>query len=663
MRIPGSPVPVHTQLWLLGAVALVVMPHVPRLPWWLALPAAAVMLFRLLMLRRQGGHARLRGLLPLLTLATAAAVYLHYHTLLGRDAGVALLVSMLLLKLLEVHTTRDALLVVFLGYFVVITNFLFTQSIMIACYMFATTLVITATLAVIARRGTPRPVRAQLRLSGVLLAQAVPLMLVLFVFFPRIAGPGWGLPKDSSAGMTGLSDSMTPGAISALAQSDAVAFRVKFDGTAPAAALRYWRGPVLWHTDGRRWTPGHLEVRPRSPQQQVRYSGQPVNYSVTLEGHGKNWLLALDLPVDISVPALHSVDFQFLAYKPVQQRLRYRATSWPQYHTGSLDPALRSAALQLPEQLSTRVQSLARDWRSRAADDAALVQLALEYFNTGPFVYTLQPPLLGSDPVDEFLFTTRRGFCEHYAAAFVVLMRSAGIPARVVTGYQGGAYNPLGDYWLIRQSDAHAWAEVWLPDTGWQRVDPTAAVAPERIENPLDPGAQLAGAPARFLVSQHSLLGRSWRALGYALDALNNNWNDWVLSYSPERQLALLAALGIGKASWKQLALLLVILMSGLLLGIALWMLARQPRAPADPVLRAWRTFCRRLSRLGIERAPGEGPQDLARRASSAQPALAGQVALISDLYIRLRYGKPAHDSRQLAQLLRLVRQFPRRGE
>jgi transglutaminase-like putative cysteine protease len=653
---------VQTQVWLLTAVVLVVMPHIPRLPLWLALSAAVVMLFKLLMLRRTGSQGTLRGLLQLLTLASAGGVYLHYHTLLGRDAGVALLVSMLLLKLLELRTARDAHLVVLLGYFLVITNFLFTQTILIALYMFVTTTVITATLAVIARGDTPRPVRDQLRLAGVLLAQAVPLMLVLFVFFPRIAGPGWGLPEDSNSGMTGLGNSMTPGAISSLAQSDDIAFRVKFIGAAPAAALRYWRGPVLWHTDGRTWTPGRMELKPRIPEQETRYSGTPVRYTVTLEGHDKHWLLALDLPADISVPALHSIDFQFLAYRPVQQRTRYQATSWPRYHTGPLAPRLRSAALQLPGHVSERVQALARDWRSRAADDQAVVQLALDHFNTRPFIYTLQPPLLGNDPVDEFLFSTRRGFCEHYAAAFVVLMRSAGIPARIVTGYQGGEYNPLGDYWLIRQSDAHAWAEVWLPDSGWQRVDPTAAVAPERIENPLDPGAQLAGAPARFRLSEHSLLARGWRGLHHALDALNNSWNEWVLSYGPERQLALLAALGISKASWKHLALILVLLLTVLLLGIALWMLVRKPQEPADPVLRAWRKFCRRLSRLGIERGPGEGPQDLSRRVSSAHPDLAGQVALISGLYIQLRYGRPAHGRRRLAQLQRLVRQFPRRG-
>ena len=662
MQKPGTPVPVHTQTWLLTAVALVVMPHIPRLPWWLAFPAAAVMLFKLLMLRRSGNRGTSRILLLLLTLTSAAGIYLHYHTLLGRDAGVALLVSMLLLKLLELQTGRDALLVVFLGYFLVITNFLYTQTILIALYMFATSIVITATLAVITRGAGHRPVREQLRLAGVLLAQAVPLMLVLFVFFPRIAGPGWGLPKDSTAAMTGLSDSMTPGAISSLAQSDNIAFRAKFIGAAPAAAQRYWRGPVLWHTDGRTWTPGQLELQPRTPQQQVRYAGTPVRYTITLEGHNKHWLLALDLPVDISVPALHSVDYQFQAYKPVQQRLRYSATSWPDYQTGSLTPQLRSAALQLPENLSERVQSLVRDWRRRATDDPAVVQQALEHFNTRPFVYTLQPPLLGKDPVDEFLFATRRGFCEHYAAAFVVLMRTAGIPARIVTGYQGGEYNPLGDYWLIRQSDAHAWAEVWLPDSGWQRVDPTAAVAPERIEHPLDTGAQLAGAPAQFLLSERSLLARGWRGLQHALDALNNNWNEWILSYGPERQRALLAALGFSKASWKHLALILTLLMTALLLGIALWMLVRKPPGPADPVLRVWRNFCRRLSRLGIAHDPGEGPLHLARRASSAHPNLASQVTLISNLYIRLRYGRPVHDSRQLAQLQRLVRQFPRRA-
>jgi transglutaminase-like putative cysteine protease len=656
---PGNALSTRSQTWLLAAVGLLVLPHLPRLPWWIGLLAVGVGLFKLVLLRRPR-HRPPRPLLALLTVAASAGVFFSYGTLLGKQAGVALLVVMLALKLLELHTVRDARLLVYLGYFLVVTNFLFTQTIPIALYMFVATLVITATLSVITHSSRERPAGSHLRLAAVLLVQALPIMLVLFVFFPRVAGPLWGLPRDAYAGMTGLSDSMTPGAISSLAQSGATAFRVEFFGPAPEPALRYWRGPVLWHTDGRTWSPGRTGSYPRQRPEAVQNRDQALRYAITLEGHDKPWLLALDLPVEISQRALYTVDFQWLAYRPVRERIRYEATSWPHYHTGPLDPPLRKAALQLPEHVSPRVQALARGWRDRADSDSAVVQQALEHFHTQPFVYTLQPPLLGDDPVDDFLFGTRRGFCEHYAAAFVVLMRSAGIPARVVTGYQGGEYNPVGDYWLIRQADAHAWAEVWLPDTGWQRVDPTAAVAPERIEHALDPGRQAAGAPARFRLAETGLLLRGWRQLQFAVDSVNNHWNQWVLSYGPQRQLELLAALGFRQASWREMALTLLLLTGGCLLGIALWMLVRTP-APADPVLQAWQRFCSRLGRLGVQRAPGEGPRDLARRALAARPEVAAQVNAITGLYIALRYGRPRPDSGKLKQLRQQIRRFPQR--
>ena len=660
MLLPGTALSTRTQTWLLAAVALVVLPHLPRMPWWITLFAVGVGLFKLLLLRRQR-HQPPRVLLALMTVAGSAGVFFYYSTLLGKQAGVALLIIMLALKLLELHTVRDARLVIYLSYFLVITNFLFTQTIPIALYMFVATLVITAALSVITHSSRERPVSNHLRLAAVLLAQALPIMLVLFVFFPRVVGPIWGLPKDAYAGMTGLSDTMTPGAISSLAQSDATAFRVEFFGPAPAAELRYWRGPVLWHTDGRTWSPGRLSSYPRKPPEAMQNRGEAVRYAITLEGHDKPWLLALDLPAEISRRALYTVDFQWLSYRPVRERIRYEATSWPHYNTGPLEPQLRKAALQLPEQVSTRVEALVRDWRTRADSDRAVVQQALDYFHEQPFVYTLQPPRLGDDPVDEFLFGTRRGFCEHYAAAFVVLMRSAGIPARVVTGYQGGEYNPVGDYWLIRQADAHAWAEVWLPDAGWLRVDPTAAVAPERIDQALDLDLQAAGAPARFRLAESGLLARGWRRLHFALDAVNNNWNQWVLSYGPQRQLELLSALGFKQASWRELALTLLLLTGTCLLGIALWMLVRTP-GPSDPVLQAWQRFCQRLERLGIRRAPSEGPRDLARRAMAAQPELATQVGSITDLYIRLRYGKSGQGAHEVRQLQQRVRRFPQRA-
>ena len=594
------------------------------------------------------------------TLAGAAGVFLTYGTLLGRNAGVSLLVVMLALKLLELRRLRDIQLMIFLNYFLVITNFLFTQTPLIALYMIVATVVNTAALAVATQARAAHPAIVELRFAAVLLTQALPVMLVLFVFFPRISGPIWGLPKDAYSGVTGLSDNMSPGAISQLAQSEAPAFRVKFSGTAPPPQQRYWRGPVLWHTDGRNWSTGRTAalLRPeRNPVMQTE--GEAVHQSIMLEGQRTRWLVGLDLPVEVSVPAINTAGFQWLSKRALHERTRYEVVSHPRYRNGYLDPRLREAALQLPDALSTRIRTLVRSWRDNARTDRDVVQLALDYFHNEPFVYTLTPPLLGESPLDEFLFYSRRGFCEHYAAAFVMLMRSAGIPARVVTGYQGGEYNPVGDYWLIRQADAHAWAEIWLPDAGWERVDPTAAVAPERIEHALDLDALPSGAPARFQIGEDSLFSRGWRRLRYSLDAVNNRWDQWVLSYGPELQREVLTAIGFSQPSWRNMTIMLVLLVSALLLGIAGWLLMKKS-GPSAPVLRIYRGFCMRVARLGIRRQPSEGPRDFSRRIITAHPELERQVNLITETYILLRYGRPTDQSQRLAKLRRMVRRFPR---
>jgi transglutaminase-like putative cysteine protease len=642
--------PVSAQRWVLAALGLVILPHLPHLPWWLSLYVIGVALVKLRQLHRPARQPS-RAVLAVLTLAGIGGVLLHFGTLLGRNAGVALMVVMLVLKLLEMRATRDALLVLFLCYFVVITNFLFTQTPLIALYMLLVAVVITAGLSVTAHAGAARSGRSHLRLAATLLVQAMPIMAVVFVFFPRVVGPLWGLPEDAHAGITGLGDSMSPGAISSLARSEEEAFRVAFTGLAPAAAQRYWRGPVFWHTDGRTWSSegvnNHgipLGTRPR---------GEAVHYAVTLEPHGKRWLFGLDLPVKVSVPAWVTLDYQWTRRKPVNERLYYEATSWPEYRSGALVPRLRTAGLQLPANVTARMRALANGWREQAASDRDIVRLALAYFNTEPFVYTLVPPLLERNPMDEFLFETRRGFCEHYSAAFVILMRLAGLPARVVTGYQGGEYNPVGDYWLVRQSDAHAWAEVWLADGGWERVDPTAAVAPERIEYGLDTENLAVGTAARFRLSDKDLLAN----LRYTLDALTNYWNFRVLAYGPTRQQELLGALGFERPSWRDMALVLLLSVSALLLGIAAWMFLRRP-GPEDPVQRAWQRYCRRLARLGLPRRPAEGPHDYASRVRARRPDLARPVGRITELYILLRYGRPADPATGRLLLRKLVRRF-----
>jgi transglutaminase-like putative cysteine protease len=642
--------PAASQWWVIAALCLVILPHIPRLPWWLSLYVIGVVLYKLWQLLRAARQPP-RILVLALTLAGTGAVLLYYDTLLGRNAGAALVVVMLVLKLLEMRTTRDALLVIFLCYFVVITNFLFTETPLIALYMFLVTVVITAGLSVSAHASAARSTRSHLRLATTLLFQAVPIMVVVFIFFPRVVGPLWGLPADAHAGVTGLGGEMTPGAISHLAQSEAEAFRVTFDGPAPEPAQRYWRGPVLWHTDGRTWS--SEGVNNHGFPLGTRLRGRPVHYAVTLEQHGKRWLYGLDLPVKVSIPAWVTLDYQWTRQKPVTERLYYEATSWPRYRSGPLVPRLREAALQLPDNITARMRSLAGSWREEARTDRDVVRQALSYFNTEPFVYTLSPPVLERNPMDEFLFETRRGFCEHYSAAFVILMRLASIPARVITGYQGGEYNPLGGYWLVRQSDAHAWAEVWYENDGWERVDPTAAVAPERIEYGLDTGSQAVGAPARFRLSDRGLLVD----LRYALDALDNYWNIWVMSYGSVRQQELLGILGIEKPTWRDMALALLLSVGGLLLGIAAWMFLRRP-GRGDPVQRDWQRYCTRLERLGLPRRPAEGPCDYAGRIRSRRPDLAGPVGRITELYILLRYGKPADPDTGRGLLRKLVRQF-----
>ncbi|HEY5791079.1 MAG TPA: DUF3488 and transglutaminase-like domain-containing protein, partial [Gammaproteobacteria bacterium] len=472
---------------LLVGLLLVAAPLAFYQPAWLTLAWLGAALLRLVQVRRRLPQLRgwLRGLLAV---GGFALVLATYGTVAGRDPGIALLATMVALKLLETETPRDLYLVVFLGYFLVIANLLYSQSIPMALYLLLSVVALTATLIAANRGPGHGELRADLRLAAVLLLQALPVMLVLFVLFPRIDEPLWHMPREQRGAISGISDEMEPGSISRLVESEELAFRVSFDGPVPPPAQRYWRGPVLWFTDGRRWRAG----TPPAPEE-LGYTGlgDAVGYAVTLEPHGQRWLFALDLPAEIPANASLTTDYQVLAQRPVDTQRLYRARSYPEYVTGPPSAAELRAGLQRPYRTSARVQALAQGWRDAAADDAAVVELALQHFREQPFVYTLSPPLLPGDPIDGFLFETRRGFCEHYAAAFTVLMRVAGIPARVVTGYQGGELNPLGGHLAVRQSDAHAWSEVWLPGRGWSRVDPTAAVAPERVERGIDAGASL----------------------------------------------------------------------------------------------------------------------------------------------------------------------------
>lgn len=634
--------------WLLVSLLLVAAPHAHHMPGWtIALTAT------LLAWRAYVGFARLalpnRWLLLLIALGAAIGVFVNFRTIFGRDAGVTLLVIMLGLKLLETRTQRDAMLLSFLSYFLVITNFLYSQTIATGVYMLACTVFITASMVSLNYAGTEPPFRVQLRTAGMLLAQSVPLMLVLFLLFPRVPGPLWGLPRDAFAGVSGLSDTMSPGSLSSLVLSDAVAFRVRFESQFPRAKDLYWRGPLMWDFDGRTWsTQSFVYTAPG-----IKAAGDSVSYEVTLEPHNRRWLFALDLPAVAPPRSIVTTDYQLYSVQPVNSRLRYNMASFLNARFGEVENRVSlNRALQIPPQSNPRAQELGRALRQKHADDEAIIAEMLATFRRN-FVYTLEPPRLGLHPVDEFLFSTRSGFCEHYASAFAVVMRAAGVPTRIVTGYQGGEVNALGNYLIVRQADAHAWTEVWLKGRGWVRVDPTFAVAPVRVDTGISAAVPRTD-PLPLMVRAPSELLRQMR---HTWDYMANAWNQWVLGYTPERQRSLLANAGVDDATWEKLTAILFVF-AGIIVAMFTALALRQLQTRVrDPVRIAYLRFCEKLRRQGLAREAAEGPVDYARRVERLRPELTSAVEAITRLYVALRYGAES-SAAAVMELQRRVRQF-----
>jgi len=637
--------------WLLGSLLLVAAPHAERVPWWVTLLVVALFAWRAYLQYYTLALPR-KWLLLLIAAGAVAGIYLSYGRVMGRDSGVALLLIMLALKLLEMATLRDAMILIFICYFLVITNFLYSQTIPMALYMLGVVWLITATMIGFQFRALPaKSYRYQLRSAGLMLAQAGPLMLVLFVLFPRVQGPLWGMPQDVAAGVTGLSDRMSPGSLSNLISSDAVAFRVSFKDRVPPADRLYWRGPVMWDFDGYSWSAARAA---NSLPRRYEPIGSPVEYTVTVEPSGKRWLFALDLPAGVPPHGVMTGDYQLLSPANVTTRTRYDMASYLDFHDNAeLKPYELQRALRLPPDSNPRTAALARDMRKAARDDRDYIDAVLRMFRSQNFFYTTLPPRLGNNPVDEFLFTTRAGFCEHYASSFVVLMRAAGIPARVVTGYQGGELNSVGDYLIVRQADAHAWAEVWLGDAGWSRVDPTAAVSPTRIEQGIA-AAVPQGEPLPLLLQgKYAWLERAH----LTWDSIANAWNQLVLGYTMERQQQLLRRAGIDHATWEKLVALMFTITGAVMLVISALILRQLRAARPDPVTAAYARFCARLARRGLARHPSEGPDAFRKRAIAAHPEFTPAVNFISELYIRLRYGNTASTS-DFLQLQRAVKTF-----
>lgn len=479
-----------------------------------------------------------------------------------------------------------------------------------------------------------------------MLLQALPVMLLLFVLFPRVPGPFWALPT-GGGGVTGLDDEMSPGQISDLSLSDEVAFRVRFDGNAPPPEQRYWRGPVLHHFNGTTWR----GEDPRPIRQRPKTFGEGLSYRVTLEPHRRLWLFALDVPDSWRRNRVNmSWDYQLINQSPIYQLISYEVTSFPQFQTQDRRREILAMDSRLDGEHNPRTRELARTLRLQTQSDLELIERVLQLFREQDFFYTLQPELLAEDSVDDFLFNTRKGFCEHFASAFTTLMRAAGIPARVVTGYQGGDYNRMGGYYIVRQSNAHAWSEVWLGESGWVRVDPTAAVAPERVQQ------GLAGAlPNEALVPGRLLRASAFlNRLRMTWDMANNLWNEWVINFDAQTQRRFMSWLGFKQAQWQTLITVLVvagIAFMGLLAFHMSWEF--RPRR-GDAASSLYLRFCRKLARIELIRGAGEAPSDFARRVSQRYPELGGDVSRITTLYLRLRYqpGATDNDQQRLRELV-----------
>ena len=631
--------------WTLTALSFAIAAHVPFLPVWITVAFFACAGVRYVIERRRMRlpPAWVRGVLALMCFI---GVWLTYSTISGVGPGSALLAIMAALKLLETRRRRDQFVLLFIAVFLVMASLLRDQFLWSIPYLVVgVTLIMTAWLRMSASESMPAV--ASMRTTSRLMLYALPLAIAMWVFFPRLSVPFWSVPIDTSRGTSGLSDTMSPGDISSLSLSDAVAFRVRFDAEVPAPRDRYWRGLVLRNFNGRTWTTADPIADPR-PGERIEFLGEPIDYEVTLEPTNQRWIFALELPSSWSLRNSFMTRRNLVtSILPIDQRIAYKARSYPGFRSDlGLSELTRKWNMLLPDSGNSRTRDLARTMRATASNDREFIRTVLNMFNEEEFYYTLEPPPLGSNPVDRFLFDTRQGFCEHYASAFSVMLRAAGIPARVVVGYQGGEFNPLGGHMVVRQSDAHAWTEAWLDGEGWVRFDPTAAVAPERVEIGVSE-ALLSGLGQSWGFSSSSRLVYQ---LEMAVDLVNAKLDQWILGYGPDAQNTLMEWLGMENPSWRKMMLTLigVVIVMILIISYLLFLRYQPPKVDEAAVL-----FRRYVRKTGVELQTGETPVEFAERAKHAGKVSEFDVSRITQRYMETRYGPG--DEESLARLRQAV--------
>jgi protein-glutamine gamma-glutamyltransferase len=638
--------------WVVLSLILVISPHLSRFPNWSIVLIMILFMWKIFCIDHQRWQAP-KWLLIIISIVSMVGIFIYFGTLFGKTAGSIFLSIMLTVKLHESKSRRDYMLLVSLSFFIIVTNFLFSQSIFTVVYMLFTMIILIISLLSINQGSAKITLNYKIKFSVKLISLTLPLMLVMFVLFPRISGPLWKLPEEKQSALSGLSETMSPGDISSLIQSNALAFRVDFETPAPPQNKLYWRALVLWDFDGHTWEQG--KTNPSRVNMQFLRSSKPVNYTITLEPHNKDWLYALDMPSSIPEKAKYTNNSNLRYRDTINSLHQYSVTSILDY---VIQPKIsqweKFTGLNFPLNSNPETLAMGQRLATQYKNNEEIVNHVLSLFNQQNFYYTLNPPLTpGFDSVDQFLFNTKRGFCEHYASSFTLLMRAANIPARVVLGFQGGTVNPLNQVMSVRNSDAHAWSEVWLKNRGWVRVDPTAAVAPQRIEQNLQ-----AALDADELLDYNSLANNKLiKNVLFYWEAIDNQWKQWVIGYDYDLQQKLLQSILKKNIRLSDLLLIMVIAVTGTLIIISLYIMKPWRREKSDPVVNIYNRFCKKLSYQGVIRHVYEGPVDFSSRATQALPSQKSSIIMITQLYTTLRY-QPLHNEKHLKQFKNLVKSF-----
>jgi transglutaminase-like putative cysteine protease len=644
-------------MWLAIGIALASFPHWQRLPIWIPVSHVILLAARLYipyklptLWYQQKNTINIIRLVLMFT--GVAGVYSSYGSLTGREVGIALLVLLAGFKIFESNSKRDFYISTYLGYFLIITNFFYTQTIPTATYMMFIIIIMTAGLINFNDTNQQLTLFRRYKFAGSLLIQSMPILLVLFILFPRINGPLWGLPKDAYSSVTGINNEMTPGTISQLVQSNEVAFRVTFEEQIPEPSALYWRGPVLWETDGRKWTEGTHSFDKRT--EHIEFFGKPVRYDVTIEPSNKKWLFGLEMVSKPPDKSYFTNDYQLKTRQPIRARKAYTLNSYTSYRINNNEGNNLERGLTLPEISHPKTRELASKLRNQHKEPSLIINATLKWLKDRGFVYTLTPELIAGDNIDEFLFNTRQGFCEHYAVAFAVLMRAAGIPARIVIGYQGGEVNPIGNYLIVRQRDAHAWTEVWLKDKGWIRIDPTSIISPIRVNQGINEAMPDALIDIPLGIENNETALRLWQRLRNTVDMVNYQWAQWVLGYGPEKQKRFMQKIGFDSVDWKGLTFYLFVLLGIIVAAITTYIFMKTP-VSSEPAKKYYDIFCKKMARVGMIKMAYEGPVDFAKRISEARSDLENETQKITNLYILVRY---CSDHEKILQLKAAIKLF-----